>query len=99
MVVLAALMGYVLASPGAPEALPLLAALVGTGLVAAGASALNMVIERRVDARMRRTQDRPLPAGTAAYAGGGRVRARAHVARAGGAPPGSRERWPRVWRS
>ena len=63
MVVLTALMGYVLASPGSPEALPLLAALVGTGLVAAGASALNMVIERRVDARMRRTQDRPLPAG------------------------------------
>jgi heme o synthase len=63
MVVLTALMGYVLASPGAPEALPLLAALVGTGLVAAGASAANMVIERRVDARMHRTQDRPLPAG------------------------------------
>jgi protoheme IX farnesyltransferase len=63
MVVLTALMGYVLASPSAPEALPLLAALAGTGLVAAGASALNMVIERRVDARMRRTQDRPLPAG------------------------------------
>ena len=63
MVVLTALMGYVLASPAAPEALPLLAALVGTGLVAAGASALNMVLERRTDGLMRRTQDRPLPAG------------------------------------
>jgi protoheme IX farnesyltransferase len=63
MVVLTALMGYVLASPGAPEAWPLAAALLGTALVAAGASALNMVLERRVDARMRRTQARPLPAG------------------------------------
>jgi heme o synthase len=63
MVVLTALMGFVLASPETPKVLPLLAALVGTGLVAAGASALNMVMERRTDALMRRTQDRPLPAG------------------------------------
>jgi protoheme IX farnesyltransferase len=63
MVVLTALIGFVLASPAAPEPLPLLAALVGTGLVASGASALNMVLERRTDARMRRTQERPLPAG------------------------------------
>jgi heme o synthase len=63
MVVLTALMGYVLAMPSAPDLLPLLAALLGTGLVAAGASTLNMVIERRTDALMRRTQERPLPAG------------------------------------
>lgn len=63
MVVLTAFMGFVLASPSAPAALPLLATLVGTGLVAAGASALNMVLERRTDALMRRTQERPLPTG------------------------------------
>jgi protoheme IX farnesyltransferase len=38
-------------------------AVVGTALVAAGASALNQWIERHSDARMRRTADRPLPSG------------------------------------
>ena len=37
--------------------------LFGTTLVASGASALNQLIERRTDARMRRTENRPLPAG------------------------------------
>jgi protoheme IX farnesyltransferase len=63
LVVLTTLVGYVLASP-ASVALPGLAAtLLGTGLVAAGASVLNMLLERDVDARMHRTRSRPLPAG------------------------------------
>ena len=37
--------------------------LFGTALVAAGASTLNQLIERRSDAHMRRTENRPLPAG------------------------------------
>ena len=37
--------------------------LVGTALSAAGAAALNQWWERDFDARMKRTQDRPLPAG------------------------------------
>jgi len=37
--------------------------LAATGLVAAGASALNQLLEREYDAKMRRTQDRPLPSG------------------------------------
>jgi len=37
--------------------------LFGTALVAAGASTLNQLLERRTDARMRRTENRPLPAG------------------------------------
>lgn len=37
--------------------------VVGTGLVAAGSAALNQVVERELDARMRRTAQRPLPAG------------------------------------
>ena len=41
----------------------LLHALLGTSLVAGGTSALNMVVERDVDALMRRTAHRPLPAG------------------------------------
>jgi protoheme IX farnesyltransferase len=41
----------------------LLHAVFGTALVAAGASALNQLLERHSDARMRRTENRPLPAG------------------------------------
>jgi protoheme IX farnesyltransferase len=63
MVVLTALVGFVMASPGATSSARLLAALVGTALVASGASALNMVLERDTDARMHRTRTRPLPAG------------------------------------
>jgi protoheme IX farnesyltransferase len=37
--------------------------LVGTALVAGGASALNQLLERDSDARMHRTENRPLPAG------------------------------------
>lgn len=51
-----------LAAPGAGLA-ALVHAVVGTGLVAAGASALNMLLERHCDARMQRTWNRPLPSG------------------------------------
>jgi protoheme IX farnesyltransferase len=37
--------------------------LLGTALVVGGANALNMVLERDTDALMRRTANRPLPAG------------------------------------
>ncbi len=38
-------------------------ALLGTGLLIAGATAANQLIERRCDARMARTASRPLPSG------------------------------------
>jgi len=38
-------------------------ALLGVGLVSSGTAALNEVLESAVDARMRRTSQRPLPAG------------------------------------
>jgi len=37
--------------------------LIGTALVAAGTNALNQYVEREHDARMKRTKNRPLPAG------------------------------------
>jgi heme o synthase len=37
--------------------------MLGTALVAAGASALNQLLEREHDAKMERTEDRPLPSG------------------------------------
>jgi protoheme IX farnesyltransferase len=62
LVVLTATVGYVVASsPVDPAGLVSMAA--GTGLVAAGASVLNMLLERRTDGLMLRTRQRPLPAG------------------------------------
>lgn len=61
--------GFLLAS-GPDLDLALLAwTLLGTGLAASGAAALNQVIERDVDAKMRRTANRPIPSGrmTAAH--------------------------------
>ena len=50
--------------PAANLTLPTaLFALLGTGLIVAGANALNMYIEREIDGRMDRTKDRPLPTG------------------------------------
>lgn len=63
MVVFTTLVGFVTSSPDPVAALPLLAALAGTTLVAAGASVLNQVLERRTDALMLRTRTRPVPAG------------------------------------
>jgi protoheme IX farnesyltransferase len=55
--------GFLLAS-GARVDLALLAwTLLGTGLAASGAAALNQYLEREADSRMRRTAGRPIPAG------------------------------------
>jgi protoheme IX farnesyltransferase len=63
LVMLTALVGFVMASQGHVSPAPLAAALLGTGLVAAGASVLNMVLERHTDSLMWRTRNRPLPGG------------------------------------
>jgi heme o synthase len=63
LVVASALAGYVMAGGETANVLRLLATLLGTGLVAGGASALNQIIERQPDALMRRTRLRPLPDG------------------------------------
>jgi protoheme IX farnesyltransferase len=55
--------GFLLAS-GVRVDLALLAwTLLGTGLAASGAAALNQFLEREADSRMRRTAGRPIPAG------------------------------------
>lgn len=63
MVVLTAGIGLWLASGGEVSLGLALHTLLGTGLLAAGSSALNQVLERDLDALMTRTADRPLPAG------------------------------------
>lgn len=63
LVLLTALVGFFLGWRGPMNYGLMLNALLGTGLVAAGASAFNQLLERDHDARMRRTENRPLPSG------------------------------------
>ena len=63
LVLLTTLAGYYLGSTDGLRLLPVLWMLLGTGLVASGAAALNQWMERELDSRMRRTRDRPLPSG------------------------------------
>jgi protoheme IX farnesyltransferase len=63
MVMFTALVGYVMASTNGIDVAGLAWMLAGTGLVAAGASVLNMVLERRTDGLMHRTRERPIPTG------------------------------------
>ena len=63
LTVATAMAGFALGVQEAWSWLLLAATLVGTALSAAGAAALNQWWERDPDARMKRTRDRPLPAG------------------------------------
>lgn len=54
---------YAGASPGGLDLVLLTYTLVGSALVAGGSNALNQILERHSDARMRRTRARPLPSG------------------------------------
>jgi heme o synthase len=63
LVLLTTLVGFYVGFRGPVDYGLLCHLLLGTALVASGASALNQWVERAHDARMRRTQDRPLPSG------------------------------------
>lgn len=63
MVMVTVGIGALLAGDGELSLPLLIHALLGTGMVSGGASALNQILEREVDGRMRRTADRPLPTG------------------------------------
>lgn len=63
MVVLTTAAGYVLGATGHLGLARMTLTVFGTLLLAGGASALNMVMERDADGRMLRTANRPLPAG------------------------------------
>jgi heme o synthase len=63
LVVITAVAGFYLGSRGPLDWRLLFPALAGTLLVAGGTAALNQYIERDMDATMRRTAARPLPAG------------------------------------
>src|SRR6185436_13154805 len=63
MVAITAAVGYYVASHGAFDWKTFLHLMGGTLLSSAGASAFNMLMERRLDAKMNRTKSRPLAAG------------------------------------
>ena len=63
--VLTAMVGYYCARPES-SGLRFLFLLVGTSLAAGGVAALNQWMESDTDARMKRTADRPIPAGKVA---------------------------------
>jgi protoheme IX farnesyltransferase len=73
MVVITAWAGFYLGSmrSGISSVQPgLIETLLGIGLVSAGSSALNQALERKSDAKMIRTADRPLPSGRIGLAHG-----------------------------
>ena len=63
LVVLTTLVGFYLGSASPVNYLLMLHAVLGTAMVASGAAALNQLLEREHDAKMRRTKNRPLPSG------------------------------------
>ncbi len=63
LIVLTAIIGTLLASPGLPPVDALVFGNLGVALAAASAAAVNHALDRRLDARMGRTRQRPLPSG------------------------------------
>ena len=63
LVLLTTLVGFYVGSAGLVDYTLMLHSVLGTALLASGAAALNQLLEREHDARMRRTENRPLPSG------------------------------------
>jgi protoheme IX farnesyltransferase len=63
LIVFTAVVGMLLAVPGSPPLVPMLAGTLGIALAASSAAAINHLLDARVDAKMRRTRNRPLPRG------------------------------------
>ena len=63
LVVFSSGFGYMLASPVAENVVSFVLFLLGGFLVSASSVTINQVVEKRFDAIMQRTKNRPLPAG------------------------------------
>jgi protoheme IX farnesyltransferase len=63
LVTISSLAGFILASKGNVDGWVLFWAMVGIPLTSAGGCALNQVLEADLDASMKRTANRPIPAG------------------------------------
>ena len=71
LMLLCALVGMLLASPELPALSRIVLTLLGIALVAGSAAAVNHIADAKVDARMRRTQYRPIATGRVSHAAGG----------------------------
>jgi len=63
VVTMSAFAGFLLGSPAGLDGWTLLWTMIGVALCAGGVGVLNHLFERRYDAQMKRTAERPLPAG------------------------------------
>jgi protoheme IX farnesyltransferase len=63
LIMFTAIAGMFLAAPGLPPPSALIFGTLGIALAASGAAAINHVLDRRFDAQMARTRNRPLPTG------------------------------------
>ena len=64
LITFTAIVGTLLASPGAPPLAALVFGNLGIALAAACAATINHVLDRRIDEQMARTRARPLPSGS-----------------------------------
>lgn len=64
LIVISTAVGYCYGTTSGFSFLAFLHALLGTALLAAGSATLNQWYERGIDAQMKRTKTRPIPAGT-----------------------------------
>jgi protoheme IX farnesyltransferase len=63
LIAFTAIIGMLMAVPGLPPLVPVVAGMVGIWLAAASAAAINHLIDQRIDVLMARTAHRPLPSG------------------------------------
>lgn len=63
LLVLTALVGMMLASPGLPDLWLIATASIGIAMVSGAAAAFNHILDQKIDAQMARTYMRPLPKG------------------------------------
>ena len=66
LIVISTAVGYCFGTGSHFDFLTICNAVIGAGLMAAGSATLNQWYERDIDARMDRTRNRPIPAGTIA---------------------------------
>ena len=63
LIIFTAVVGMFLSVPGLPDLGLLLAGTLGIGLAASSAAVVNQVLDVRIDIRMTRTRNRPMPQG------------------------------------
>ena len=68
LIVFTSIVGTLLATPGMPPLDALLWGNLGIGLAASCAAAINHVLDQKIDERMARTRNRPLPTGSVSTA-------------------------------